>query len=346
MKNIKFLNIMLILILLLITIQVCYSGSPNRRGTAAATELLIPIGSAGVGLNGAILATAKGLDAIYWNPSGLARSTLTSEVMFSNLSYIADIGVNYFAVSGNFGDFGILAASLKTLSFGDIEVTTIDKPEGTGINYSPTFMTLGLTYARRMTDRIFFGTNIKLIYESVQRVEANAFAFDFGLQYKAGETGFNFGVALKNLGTKIRFDGPDFERFVEIPNQPSGFPQQPLVIRTAAFDLPTTLELGLSYNYPIATEHLLSLNTTFVNNNYSNDQYKFGIEYIYNNLLFLRGGYLVSPDIPGSLEGIFDFTFGAGIQYTVGGVEMAVDYAYRPAKFFNANQWFTVRLGF
>ncbi|RCK77472.1 MAG: hypothetical protein IGBAC_1781 [Ignavibacteriae bacterium] len=346
MKNWKIINIGLIIILILGLYFDLHAGSPNRRGTAAATELLIPIGSAGVGLNGSTLAKAHGLDALFWNPAGLARSTLTSEVMFSNLQYIADIGVNYFAVSGNLGDFGYIAASLKTLSFGDIEVTTIDKPEGTGVTYSPTYMTIGLTYARRMTDRIFFGTNVKLVYESIQRVEASAFAFDFGLQYKAGETGFNFGIALKNLGTKIRFDGPDFERFVNDPNQPIGFPPQPYVIRTAAFDLPTTLELGLSYNYALATEHLLSLNTTFVNNNYSNDQYRFGVEYSYNNIIFLRGGYLVSPDIPGTLEGIFDFTFGAGIQYHISGIEMAVDYAYRPAKFFNANQWFTVRLGF
>lgn len=346
MKNWKILNIVIIIALTLLLSYNSDAGSPNRRGTAAATELLIPIGSAGVGLNGSTLAKVNGLDALFWNPAGLARSSFTSEVMFSKLSYIADIGVNYFAVSGNLGDLGFIAASLKTLSFGDIEITTIDKPEGTGVSYSPTFMTMALTYSRRMTDRIFFGSNMKLIYESIKRVEATAFAFDFGLQYKAGETGFNFGIALKNLGTKIRFDGPDFERFVNDPNQPPGFPPQPYVIRTAAFDLPTTLELGLSYLYPLASEHNVSFNTTFVNNNYSNDQYRFGVEYSFKNILFLRGGYLVSPDIPETLEGIYDFTFGAGVQYQISGVEMAVDYAYRPVKFFDANQWFTIRLAF
>lgn len=346
MNKWKILKLVLVIVLVASCTFDSFAGSPNRRGTAAATELLIPIGSAGIGLSGSTLAMASGLDAIHWNPAGLARSSSSAEVMFSSLSYFADIGVNYFAVSGNLEDFGVIGASLKTLSFGDIEITTIDKPEGTGITYSPTYMTIGLTFARRMTDRIFFGTNVKMIYESVSRVEATAFAFDLGLQYKAGETGFNFGIALKNLGSKIRFDGPDFERTVLDPNQPIGFPQQPLRIKTAAFDLPTTLELGLSYNYNLATEHLLSFNSTFVNNNYSNDDYRFGIEYSYNNLLFLRGGYTVSPDIPADLQQIYDFTLGAGVQYQISGIDMAVDYAYRPAKFFAANQWFTVRLSF
>ncbi len=346
MKSLKLLNILFVIVLLISFTIDSFAGSPNRRGTAAATELLIPIGSAGIGLSGSTLAKVQGLDAIHWNPAGLARSYTSYEVMFSNLSYIADIGVHYIAISGNLGDFGVIGASLKTLSFGDIEITTIDKPEGTGISYSPNFMTIGLTFARRMTDRIFFGTNVKMIYESVSRVEATAFAFDLGLQYKAGETGFNFGITLKNLGSKIRFDGPDFERSVQDPNQLPGFPQQPLRIRTAAFDLPTTLELGLSYNYNLATDHLLSFNSTFVNNNYSNDDYRFGIEYSYNNLLFLRGGYTLSPDVPANLQQIYNFTFGAGVQYQISGVEIGVDYAYRPAKFFAANQWFTLRLGF
>jgi hypothetical protein len=346
MKYWKIINIITAFVIIICLVNVSYAGSPNRRGTAAATELLIPIGSAGVGLGGSVLGTASGLDAIHWNPAGLARSNMSSEVMFSRLTYIADIGVNYLAVSGNLEDLGFIALSFKSLSFGDIEVTTIDKPEGTGVTYSPTFLTAGLTYARRMTDRIFFGANVKMIYESISREQATAFAFDLGLQYRAGETGFNFGVVLKNLGTKIKFDGPDFERTVADPNQPLGFPQEPLAIRTAAFDLPTTLELGLSYNYPLVTDHNLIFNTSFVNNNYSNDEYRFGVEYSFKNMVFLRGGYALTTGIPSQFENIYGPTFGAGIQYDVSGVLMAVDYAYRQTKFFSANQWITVRLGF
>lgn len=346
MNSWKIINIIVVVVLNISLTNDLYAGSPNRRGTAGATELLIPVGSVGSGLSGSGLGTASGLEAIHWNPAGLARSPLSAEVLFSRLSYIADIGVNYLAVSGNLEDIGYIAASLKSLSFGDIEITTIDKPDGTGINYSPTYLTVGLTYSRRMTDRIFFGTNIKMIYESVTRVEATAFAFDLGLQYKAGATGFNFGVALKNIGSKLRYDGPDLERTVEDPNQGVGFPQQPMRLRSAAFDLPTTLELGLSYVYPIIADHDLTFNSAFVNNNYSNDEYRFGAEYSFKHVLFLRAGYSLTQGIPSVFENIYGPSFGAGLQYDIGGVQMAVDYAYRTTKFFAANQWFTVRLGF
>jgi hypothetical protein len=346
MKYMKIINIIITIVITICLVHNLYAGSPNRRGTAAAPELLIPVGSAGVGMSGSILGTASGLDAIHWNPAGLARGTLSSEVMFSRLSYIADIGVNYFAVSGNFEDIGYFAVSLKSLSFGDIEVTTIDRPEGTGVTYSPTYITAGLTYARRMTDRIFFGANAKLVYESISREEATAFAFDLGLQYKAGQTGFNFGIVLKNLGTKVKFDGPDLERTVIDPDQPIGYPSQTYAIRAAGFDLPTTLELGLAYNYPFMADHSVTLNTSFVNNNYTNDEYRFGAEYSFKDIIFLRGGYSLTTGIPSVFKNIYGPTFGAGLQYQVSGIQMAVDYAYRVTEYFAANQWFTVRLGF
>ncbi len=346
MKRLKLLNIILVVAIIISFTFDSFAGSPNRRGTAGATELLIPVGSTGVGMSGSILATAHGLDAIHWNPAGLSRSNLSAQVMFSNLSYIADIGVNYLAVSANMEDLGHLGVSFKTLSFGKIEETTIDRPEGTGITYSPTFLTVGLTYSRRMTDRIHFGTNIKMVYESITRVSATAFAFDLGLQYKAGETGFNFGVALKNLGSEISFDGSDFDRFVDDPNQITGYPTQPMRLRTAGFGMPTTLELGLAYKYPLMAEHLVEMSTTFINNNYSNDEYRFGVEYAYNNLFFIRGGYAYAQGVPSEFENIFGPTFGAGVRYTISGVEMSVDYAYRSTTFFSGNQWFSVMIGF
>ena len=40
-----------------------------------------------------------------------------------------------------------------------------------------------------MTDKIHFGTNVKLISEKIGEVSATGFAFDFGLEYVAGKSG-------------------------------------------------------------------------------------------------------------------------------------------------------------
>jgi hypothetical protein len=62
-------------------------------------------------------------------------------------------------------------------------------------------------------------------------------------------------------------------------------------------------------------------------------------------MIFLRGGYLLSPDTP-SEEVIYTFTAGGGINLSLGqALNLSVDYAYRAAEFLGDNQVFAVRVG-
>src|ERR1051326_5723690 len=109
-------------VLILVVASLGYAGGTNRAGTNAAPELLIPVGARDIAMGGASVATSAGIDAIYWNPAGLARSTFGASAMFSHMSYIADIPVNYFAVGATFEGFGSLGFSLKSIGIGDIAV--------------------------------------------------------------------------------------------------------------------------------------------------------------------------------------------------------------------------------
>ena len=190
------------------------AGPKNKIGLSSAAELLIPVGSIGTSMGGSNLATTTGLDAIYWNPAGLSYlSTKTGEVMFSNQKYIADIDLNYFAGAYKLPNVGTFGVSVKAMSFGDIEVTTANSPDGTGETFSPTYLTIGLSYGRNMTDRIAFGTTMKLLYEEISRESAKGVAFDFGIQYNVIGSGLQFGVALLNLGPAMAFTGADLESF-------------------------------------------------------------------------------------------------------------------------------------
>src|SRR5713101_6662115 len=120
-----------LLVLLLAVASAGYGGGANRSGTNAAPELLIPVGARDIAMGGASVATTSGIDAIFWNPAGLARSPFGASAMFSHMSYIADIPVNYFAVGVSFEGFGSLGFSLKSLGIGDIAVTNEDFPDGT-----------------------------------------------------------------------------------------------------------------------------------------------------------------------------------------------------------------------
>jgi hypothetical protein len=345
MKN-KFLYSLTILILSFVVISNTFAGPRNKYGQSSARELLIPVGSISTSLGGSNLASTSGVDALHWNPSGLASlNTRTGEVLFSNQRFIADININYFAGAYKLGNIGTIGAFVKAFDFGDIEVTTVNNPDGTGEIYSPTILTTGLSFARAMTDRINFGTTVKFIYNKISRETGSTFALDFGLQYNVVGSGLQFGVALKNLGPSMTFTGPDLEQFFQPPGTPPGTNTEPRAIILGDFELPTALSLGLSYNFNLDRTNNLMLHGTFQNNSYSFDDYNFGLEYNYNKMVFLRGGY--SANNMDSDDKVFTGpTFGAGFRTNLGTANLGFDYAFRVTDKFDNNQFFTLNIGF
>lgn len=338
---------------LLVMAVTAEAGNPKRRGTAGAQELLIPVGSVGTALGGAATSSLTGVEAIYWNPAGVAGSAQAAEVLVSHMEYIAGINVDYAAVTAQFGNVGWIGVSLKTLDFGDIPVTTELAPDGTGDTFSPTFLTLGLTYSKAMTDRILFGSTMKLVSEQITRESATGVAFDFGLQYATGVGGLKLGVALKNIGPNMKFSGSDLEVRTRIPEQRGDSRERPLEIPVSPFGLPTTLELGISYDLQVSETNRISLSGGFLNDNFGLDRYMGGIEYSLNDLIFVRGAYTVGFNSAedkfeaGSEDFLFGPSFGAGIKYNIGGnVNLMLDYAYRTTEFFDNNQWVSLKLGF
>ncbi len=118
----------------------------------------------------------------------------------------------------------------------------------------------------------------------------------------------------------------------------------------AGFAMPSNLEIGIGYSPKLDEQNQISVGGTFRNNNYQDDEYNLGAEYGFNNMFFVRGGYTFAPETEKdalSQRGyIYDYTAGAGINYTVGGVALSFDYAYRHMKYFDGNNVFTLKLGF
>ena len=64
-------------------------GQNSRMGTSSSTQLLIVPGARYLSGGGAV-ATATGMDAVFWNPAGLSMGESSVDVIFSNRQYIAD----------------------------------------------------------------------------------------------------------------------------------------------------------------------------------------------------------------------------------------------------------------
>ena len=339
----KYKSMILIIILSLV---ICSNlmASGNKIGTAGAVELTIPMGARNVALSGSDVAGVKGTEAMYWNPAGVA-SVQNTEATFSYLKYFADMKISYFTVAANVGQLGVVGLNLQAMNIGEIDVTTIEVPEGTGEVLKPNFLTLGATYARSFTDRINFGMNVKLVSEKISDMTASAIAFDFGLQYTS-PLGVDFGIVMKNYGTSMKFSGTSVEFDSEIPWANPNATTRKTALDMAANELPASLTLGLSYNYRVAELHDFTVAGAYSNNNYNVDMALVGLEYGLKETVFGRIGY-VAPFYPEDYpenadESEFGLSLGFGVHLLYQGRVIMFDYAYRAMEHFDGNQYFTV----
>ena len=347
MKN-KLMRSVLCLLLAVCVVGVANAANGSRIGTAGAQELLIPVGARGIAIGGSSMIFSTGADAIYWNPAGLGRMTSSVEGMVSTMSYIADINIVYAALGIQAGEFGTLGFSVKSLAFGDIPVTTTTYPDGTGELYSPTYITMGATYAKSLTDRIAVGITANLVNERILAMNSTGVAFNIGIQYQnLGTAGLDVGIAVKNIGTDMKFSGSNLLQRAEAE---VGLRQtQFYTVEAASSQMPSSLEIGLGYTHRIDDQNLARIGGMFRNNNFQEDEYNLGAEYSFDNLFFVRGGYTLPGRNPkddlGEREYIYDFTIGAGLHYNTGNVDLTFDYAYRHMKYFDASNVVTLKLG-
>ncbi len=335
-----------LLVFLLIASQGLLASAP-KMGTAGAVELLIPMGASNVAMAGANIASVTGTDAIYWNPAGLSMLK-GGEATFSYMDYFADMKVTYLAAGVRAGNLGMIGLSFQVFDIGDIEVTTIEVPEGTGEVLQPDFLTASLTYSRRFTDRILFGTNAKIVSEKVGDMSANAIAFDLGLQY-VSPWGVAFGVTMKNIGSTIQFDGNAHEFNADVPWANPNATTRKTKLDLAEHELPTSMNMGLAYTYKLEGLGNLCVSGVYNNNSYELDHFGMGAEFGLRDMLFVRAGYvsmLYPDDWDWDKDSQFALSMGLGVNLNFAGTNIKFDYANRPMELFDANQYFSISFGF
>ena len=320
--------VLVLAILLAVGFTSAYAGNADRIGSAGAQELRIPVGSRGTAMGGAVIANAHGIESMYWNPAGLA-SLEGTQAMFSYLPYIADMDQNFVGVATNIEDFGTLGAGVKILSIGDMEETTLEAPDGTGRLFNPSFSVINLTYARILTANVSFGVTAMFLNEKIHNVSATGMAFDVGFLYDPGWHGVRLGLTMKNYGSEMEFSGIAFD------GSAAGS-------RPVQFDLPASINFGVSYDFLDNGPNLATISSNFRSNTYSNDLVQGGFEYVYNGLYFLRGGYNYSQQD----EWINGATLGAGLTYEMGETKLTFEYAWNQTEVFEDNQYFTVSASF
>lgn len=321
--------IILLTLILISASAFCQSGfisNVSKRGTTAASFLEISQGARAASMGSAFVAVDNDLSAFYWNPAGLAKMDGV-DVMFNHTNWIADLAYNYFAASYNLGGLGTAGFSFTASDYGDMKVTTVDNPDGTGQVFTATDVVISLGYGLNLTDNFAIGFNPKVIYQSIWDAGATGFAMDLGILYKTPFDGIVLGMSISNFGTKMQMQGQTLLVTYDPDASTTGNNGRiPAYLGTDAWSLPLNFRVGLAYS-PIATNmHQLTVDVDATHPNDNYESVNVGAEYVFDNLIAIRGGYK-SLFLTDSEE---SFTFGFGVRHALmGNVAVALDYAYQ-----------------
>jgi hypothetical protein len=330
----KYLITLVIIGMLIIPESYLYAGNKDRSGQAGATELLINPWARSSGWGNVSTANVKGLEAMFINVAGLAFTKRT-DLVFSHTTYLKGTDINLFAFgfSQRIGDAGVIGMNVVSMSFGEINVTTPDSPEGGLGKFKPNLLNISVAYAKAFSNSIYGGITIKIISESIADVSAQGIAIDAGIQYVTGDMEqIKFGIALKNIGPRMKFSGDGLLETAFFPEQANAFSMS---TPSESFELPTALDIGASYDFYIGDWNRLTIAANFRSNSFGKDQFMGGLEYSLKTYLMLRVGYTYEDGITKKEDRTTVFTGpSAGITVSVPtnkekGSSIDIDYSYR-----------------
>ena len=325
------------------------AGNPDRQGESGAVELLMVPWARTAGLHALNTSFVTGAEAMRVNVAGLARINKTDLAIAHTILFDGTgMGINALGFGQRLGDAGVLGISLVAVDFGDIEITTEATPGGTGATYSPNFFHIGIAYAKTFANKVSVGLLVRGISESTADLSAFGFAIDAGVQYVTGpQDNFKFGISLRNVGSPMTFGGEGLSFRTDNPGGDTDF-DLTVSQRGARFELPSVLNIGLSYDILVGEQVRLTPLANFTANSFSQDQIGGGLEFAFKEMFMARVGYRY--DMGGESETLGNNAYSglsAGLTIEVpfkkeNTNRFAIDYAYRATNPFSGTHNFTI----
>lgn len=341
-------SIYILLALLFIVAVDAQAGNPDRQGEAGAYELLMNPWARSSGLHTLTTANIRGVEAMRLNVAGLSFINNT-ELVFARANYLQGSGVfmNSAGLGQRISKNGILGLSIMSLDFGDIDVTTVNQPEGTGGTFSPNFTNIGFSYAHLFENKISVGATMRVVSESTTNVRATGIAMDAGIQYT--NENVRLGISLRNIGTPLTYQGEGLSTVLTTPN---GATNATVAQRPERYELPSVLNIGAAYDIDLTDVIKTTIVANFTSNSFSRDEIGGGVEFSYKDMFMLRGGYRYelgqnrSPEIQGALYN----GLAAGVSFQVPtnkkkpDQKFGIDYSFRSTNVYQGTHNLGVRL--
>lgn len=274
-----------------------------------------------------------------YNPASMSMMNGLTDFAFGTTKWIADINYIYGTVGLNLfdGDYGVFGLSLVAVDYGEFQGTIVASNDDGYIDvgtFKPTAMSLGLGYAKSLSEKFALGGNIKYVRQSLGTVvtglddvgqqvrelnAVDALAFDFGIIYHTGFKSLDFGMNVRNFSTELRYDEDGFQ-------------------------LPLTFKIGASMNVLDFWEVDNQLHSFLfaVDASHPRDypeQISIGAEYTFMNTFSVRGGFTSPTDEQ-------EFSAGVGFKQILSDIKFAVDYSYTPFGIFQNVHRVSINIGY
>ncbi len=287
-------------------------------GKYAGEFMAIGVGGRPLGMGGAFSAVANDITAAYYNPAGLAHLNYP-QISLMHAEHFGDlVNYDYGSVAipyGNDLSFGVTAVRLGVDGIPDTRKALydangdgiVDINQGDRLDYSKISefsnqdWVFYLTFAKRQTDKFYWGANIKIIRRDIAEFGATGIGFDVGALYTPVENLF-VGANIQDVTTTLVAWNTGRNELVS-PTAKIGAAYMLNIlggIITTAVDFDVRFENRRSSAY--GNLGPVSFDTHA------------GLEYTFKNLFSIRGGY----------NDVKQFTVGAGVKLP----KLNIDYSF------------------
>ena len=280
-----------------------YPRGADAQDQRRLSRMVLPVlkidhGARMAGMGGAFVAVSDNIDAIFSNPAGLthierAAFTLGYTRWLMN-DYILTGGMAYNTA------YGVLGVNVVTFTPKAFEETTIFQPTGTGREPDMGDLSLGVVYARKLTDKLSVGSMFRWTQQTLDTDRLNAWDVGVSTYFYTGFRSLRLGMTFENMGKDVKV-------IDDVRKMPVSFSTAAAMEIVGATGDPTYMTVTFENTY--ATD-------------FADPQYRFGGELWLQNSFALRAGYKANFDEE-------SWTVGAGLKFSMpNGRIVQADVAY------------------
>lgn len=187
--------------------------SEKDIGTTSGQVLKLGGGARPAGMGEAFVGIADDANAVYWNPAGLNQLERTS-VSVMHAVWFEDISYDWVSYAYPFANGGAFGLGVQYLNYGKIQGT-----DNTGLenaSFKPYDLATTVAYGGEFYG-MSAGISLKYLTSRIKRT-ARAYAGDLGLMHKLLDDRLSIGLALQNIGTKLKYieEGSPLPRNIKV----------------------------------------------------------------------------------------------------------------------------------